>query len=421
MTCSKGAWSAVLKAAAPVKGLQTLLLPCLQDPITCSSDAWSAVSSKAAPSVKGLQMLLLPCLEDPMICSKDVWSGVLKAAAPVKGLQMLLLLPCLEDPMTCFKDAWSAVLKAAAINIPVYPSVNWAANTTTAAAKSALAGLQSCMLDLSQPCGWLHVSFDTIRAAAATAIVAVLLSLASLRRPRLDPQHQSCQSPQAIPKPQSHHPQQSQPHLQPQLQMPQPQPLRQLLLDHVDVAAFPATIPMHILLPMKLYCQVLVPSGLGRNTTFIQALSTKSLQGVLDTLTPQQIQEAGKKFYLDAVCKSLGITQDDMPNPSSAENMRHKLLHSTALAMLLAWNFPSNNDTSPALVAMLQDLQVQLSAAGATHGVVVKREYGGKSNHSIHSELVDALGLQENCWTWENKKMTVTVPAMVAVAKLLSM
>ena len=318
------------------------------------------------------------------------WSSILRHIQTILVKGQLLVLPCLEFPVSCSKDAWSAVLKGAAI---MQHHLYWAANAASTAAKSAFRTFdQYYLLAGKQPFGWLLVNLNTLQtaaklgSAAAVLLACVLLALGKTsRKPQTKPQSRS--------QPAAYHARTS--------------------LPRSD--DFPEIIPMHLRCPMKLYSKVLLPCGLAHNDTFMRSLANKSLKDITATLREQRISTMTEATYLDAVCSSLSITANDMPGLTSDEIMKEKLLHSTALALLLAWNFPVNN---PALVARMQALQ----GSKGTHKEVVAREYTSHRKE-INDELVVALGLPNGSWTKEKKlnKMTVTVPAMVTVARLLSM
>ena len=159
---------------------------------------------------------------------------------------------------------------------------------------------------------------------------------------------------------------------------------------------------------------MLQTAGLHNNMGFIEALSGKRVVDVVGFL---EINPTAAQ----AVYNCLGIREADMVDPHTF-NVGVKRRDSTALALIFAFQFPaigSNVD----LVRQLQELMNELRLNAEFHGeygVVVRRVYNDTTrNHLIDAQLRAALDLPAQDWMAIHSYMTVTVPAFVAVAKLL--
>jgi hypothetical protein len=185
----------------------------------------------------------------------------------------------------------------------------------------------------------------------------------------------------------------------------------------------PSTLPLHILSFLKLHEVVMAPSGLEQNTAMLQALASKDAKTVAEILESRHqpckaIEGRAKTFgtYLDAVAACLEVKPRDIHCADSTR--KDTLCKSTALALTLAYNFPLKN--SDILTSRLQALQGELSRK--SHKQVCLQTYTQSTVHrnKVHAELLMAVALAGVEWPREfYQHMTVTIPAMVALAKLL--
>ena len=184
----------------------------------------------------------------------------------------------------------------------------------------------------------------------------------------------------------------------------------------------PSTLPLHVLSFLKLHEVVMAPSGLELNAAMLEALAKKDAKTVAEILESKQPEAEGSEgpkpcsTYLDAVSVCLGVKPKDIHCADSTK--KDTLCKSTALALTLAYNFPLRN--SETLSSRLQGLQVELSKK--SHKQVCLETYTQSTvlRNKVHAELLTALAVAEIEWPKEfYQHMTVTIPAMVALAKLL--
>ena len=353
----------------------------------------------------------------------------------------LMMLPCLKDPVFCYTIALSAF--------------SGAANTASTAAKSALEIFHHLyrMLDGKQSYGWLAPCTEsdtvgtfmtTIGGAAALLLALLFFALKRGRRnpqqdpepihllqphqpqpelqpivgiaephpqppahPEPEPQPQAQPEPQAQAQPQAHAQPEPQPQAQPEPQ-PQAQPQPQL-----QPQAQPQPQPYAAFADdcfLQLESQVLLPTGLANNIGLMQALHGKRVGNIIEVL-----RNPGAAW---AVYNRITIA--DMVDPHTS-NVDVKLRNSTALALILAFHFPTAGNNAAALVDQLQRLRNELrrdAALDREYGVGVRRVYGDRRTQ-FHAQLETALDLPDGDWATYQFPMTVTVPAVTAVAKLL--
>ena len=215
----------------------------------------------------------------------------------------------------------------------------------------------------------------------------------------------------------------------------------------------PSSLPLHISCFLKLYKHVLLPANLHNNEPLLAALSRKDLTEVSHILTladtsrsatgdvlqsttakplagrsSESAKAAAHKNLraalaeslsaapnnLAAVCEHLGnITASDLPCEAAVQ--QDTLAKVAAVALTLAWNFPAD---APVLETRLQLLGVQVKSCSYSD-VCYSVHNKVSARREVHGAVKRHLQPGDGVWPEEFDCVTVTVPALVAVAKLL--